>query len=78
MHYRVLAEEVQKTAPLSGKKTGATLLAHLHRAQGLFPRVGRGVYAIRGMIDPEPATPAMTNGQTTPTKRRQTRRRQTR
>lgn len=78
LHYRVLAEEVQKKAPLSGKDPGATLIAHLHRAQDLFPRVGRGVYGVRGMVDSKPASHAITNGKKTATRRRRTRRRRTR
>ncbi|MBJ7604464.1 MAG: winged helix-turn-helix domain-containing protein [Candidatus Dormibacteraeota bacterium] len=46
LHYRVLADEIQKEMRLSGADPGATLIAHLHRAPHLFPRVGRGIYAI--------------------------------
>lgn len=78
LHYRMLAEEVQKHAPLSGKDPGATLIAHLHRAQDLFPRVGRGVYGVKGMVG-APSTADQPNGSTTTTKkRRRTRRRRTR
>jgi hypothetical protein len=78
LHYRVLAEEVQKRTPLSGKDPGATLIAHLHRAQDLFPRVGRGVYGVRGLVDPTPPVTPTTNGQPASTNRRRTRRRRTR
>jgi HB1, ASXL, restriction endonuclease HTH domain len=49
LHYRVLADEVQKQVPLSGADAGATLIAHMHRAQEIFPRLGRGIYGLRGM-----------------------------
>ncbi len=49
LHYRVLADEIQKKVALSGGDPGATLIAHLHRAQEVFPRVGRGVYGLAGM-----------------------------
>jgi len=48
LHYRVLADEVQKQVPLAGTDPGATLIAHLHRAQHLFPRIARGVYGLGG------------------------------
>lgn len=51
LHYRVLAEQVRQRVPLSGADPGATLIAHLHRAQDVFPRLGRGVYGIAGMVD---------------------------
>jgi hypothetical protein len=51
MHYRVLAEHVRERVQLSGADPGATLIAHLHRAQEIFPRVGRGVYGIAGMVN---------------------------
>jgi hypothetical protein len=76
LHYRVLAEEVQKRAPLSGKDPGATLIAHLHRAQDHFPRVGRGVYGIQGMVDAQP-TAEPSNGSNSTKRRRRTRRRRT-
>jgi hypothetical protein len=44
MHYRQIAEEVQKSVPLNGADPAATLIAHLSRARDLFPRVGRGHY----------------------------------
>ncbi len=50
LHYRVLAAEVQKHVPLSGVDPGATLIAHLHRAQDLFPRLGRGIYGLQGLV----------------------------
>jgi hypothetical protein len=50
LYYRVLAEEVQKNVALGGVDPGATLIAHLHRAQDVFPRVGRGVYGLQGMV----------------------------
>jgi hypothetical protein len=50
LHYRVLAEEVQKHVVLSGVDPGATLIAHLHRAQDFFPRVGRGIYGLQGVV----------------------------
>lgn len=77
LHYRVLAEEVQKHAPLSGKDPGATLIAHLHRAQELFPRVGRGVYGVQGMVNPD-LVPEQPSNEGKATKRRRTRRRRTR
>lgn len=46
LHYRALAEEVQKQVPLAGTDPGATLIAHLHRAGQLFPRMGRGIYGL--------------------------------
>src|SRR5713226_5706269 len=49
LHYRVLADEVQKQVPLAGADAGATLIAHMHRAQEIFPRLGRGIYGLRGM-----------------------------
>lgn len=73
LHYRVLAEEVQKHVALGGVDPGATLIAHLHRAQDVFPRVGRGIYGLQGMVsvtqrdEPAATTPA--------TRRRKTRRR---
>jgi HB1, ASXL, restriction endonuclease HTH domain len=51
LHYRVIAEEVQKRVPISGADAGATLIAHLHRAQDMFPRVGRGIYGLQGMVE---------------------------
>jgi hypothetical protein len=51
LHYRVLAEHVREKVGLSGADPGATLIAHLHRAQEIFPRVGRGVYGIAGMVN---------------------------
>jgi hypothetical protein len=51
LHYRVLAEHVREKVPLSGADPGATLIAHLHRAQEIFPRVGRGIYGIAGMVN---------------------------
>ena len=60
LHYRVLADEVHKRIHLGGKDPGATLMAHLHRAQDLFPRLGRGVYGVPGMVDPEAAAPEQT------------------
>ena len=50
LHYRILADEIQKRVPLSGADPGATLIAHLHRAPHLFPRVGRGIYAIPEVV----------------------------
>jgi hypothetical protein len=73
LYYRVLAEEVQKHVALGGVDPGATLIAHLHRAQDVFPRVGRGVYSLQGMVagiqqdEPEAKAPA--------SRRRKTRRR---
>jgi hypothetical protein len=49
LHYRVLAEEVQKQVALSGVDPGATLIAHLNRAREIFPRVGRGIYGLEGV-----------------------------
>lgn len=73
LHYRALAEEVQKHVALNGVDPGATLIAHLHRAQDVFPRVGRGIYGLQGMVavtqQDEPATPAPA------ARRRKTRRR---
>ncbi len=73
LHYRVLAEEIQKTVPLSGADPGATLIAHLHRAQTHFPRVGRGIYGLHDMAEvlaePAAASPP------TKKRRRKTRRR---
>lgn len=73
LHYRVLAEEVQKHVALGGVDPGATLIAHLHRAQDVFPRVGRGIYGLQRMVAvtqrdaPAATAPA--------TRRRKTRRR---
>lgn len=53
LHYRALAEEIQKQVPLTGSDPGATLIAHLHRAQHLFPRVARGVYGLAGAVGTE-------------------------
>lgn len=50
LHYRVLAEHIQAKVPLGGVDPGATLIAHLHRAQDIFPRLGRGVYGVAGMV----------------------------
>lgn len=50
LHYRVLAEQIQAKIPLGGNDPGATLIAHLHRAQDIFPRLGRGVYGVAGMV----------------------------
>jgi hypothetical protein len=78
LHYRILAEEVQKKVPLSGADPGATLIAHLHRAQDLFPRLGRGVYGMSGMISSEPPAPgtsASSPPQTSRRRRPKTRRR---
>ena len=74
LHYRMLAEQVQKRVALGGVDPGATLIAHLHRAQDVFPRVGRGVYGLQGMA------PAATTGDagTKPAKRRRRARRRTR
>jgi hypothetical protein len=57
LHYRVLAEQVRERVPLSGVDPGATLIAHLHRAQDVFPRLGRGVYGIAGMVDKPSLSP---------------------
>jgi hypothetical protein len=73
LHYRVLAEEVQKKVALGGVDPGATLIAHLHRAQEFFPRVGRGVYALQGMATTPP--PAATPTKAPAGRRRKTRRR---
>lgn len=79
LHYRVLAEEVQKHAPLSGRDPGATLIAHLQRAQDLFPRVGRGVYGLQGMAEgPQPSATDGAGASRPTQKRRRTRRRRTR
>ena len=51
LHYRVLAEQVREKVALSGADPGATLIAHLHRAPDVFPRLGRGIYGISGMAD---------------------------
>jgi hypothetical protein len=78
LHYRILAEEVQKKVPLTGADPGATLIAHLHRAQDLFPRLGRGVYGLSGMITSEPlgsGTNASSPPQTTRRRHPKTRRR---
>ena len=75
LHYRVLAEEVQKKVPLSGVDPGATLIAHLHRAQHIFPRVGRGVYGLQGMVA---ATATAKASPSTPVRRRRKTRRRTR
>jgi hypothetical protein len=75
LHYRVLAEEVQKKVPLSGVDPGATLIAHFHRAQEAFPRVGRGVYGLKGMVaDIEP----LPKSAGAPVRRRRKTRRRTR
>jgi hypothetical protein len=73
LHYRVLAAEVQKNVPLSGVDPGATLIAHLHRAQHIFPRVGRGVYGLQGMGTA--AATVKAPGSTPVRRRRKTRRR---
>jgi hypothetical protein len=73
LHYRALAEEVQKSVPLSGVDPGATLIAHLHRAQDIFPRVGRGVYGLQGMVTA--SAPAEPHDSTQVRRRRKTRRR---
>jgi hypothetical protein len=73
LHYRVLAEEVQKSVPLSGVDPGATLIAHLHRAQDIFPRVGRGIYGLRGMV----AASEVASRNSTPVRRRRKTRRRT-
>lgn len=75
LYYRVLAEEVQKHVALGGVDPGATLIAHLHRAQDVFPRVGRGVYGLHGMVTvaPRDNPPA-----TAPARRRRKTRRRTR
>jgi len=73
LHYRVLAEEVQKHVALGGNDPGATLIAHLHRAQDVFPRVGRGIYGLQGMVAVE--QPAKTGTAATTARRRKTRRR---
>jgi hypothetical protein len=67
LHYRVLAEHIQAKVPLGGNDPGATLIAHLHRAQDIFPRLGRGVYGIAGMQ----AKPSVVPPVGTPGKRRQ-------
>lgn len=72
MHYRALAEEIEKSVPLSGADAGATLIAHLHRAQEVFPRVGRGVYGLKGVT---PAASGPVNGGTSNSRRPKTRRR---
>ena len=61
LHYRVLAEQVQEKVPLSGADPGATLIAHLHRAQDVFPRLGRGIYGITGLVD-KPSLPPQIDG----------------
>jgi len=48
MHYRFIADEVQKVVPLRGSDPAATLIAHLSRARSLFPRVARGFYWLAG------------------------------
>lgn len=48
LHYKSLAEMVQKLVPLRGKDPAATLLAYLSKVPQRFPRVGRGVYALAG------------------------------
>ena len=62
LHYRVLAEHVRERVPLSGADPGATLIAHLHRAQEIFPRVGRGIYGVAEMV-PKPSTGAVDEDQ---------------
>lgn len=74
LHYRVLAEEVQKSVPLNGVDPGATLIAHLHRAQDIFPRVGRGVYGLQGMVA---ASETVAPRDSTPVRRRRKTRRRT-
>jgi hypothetical protein len=59
LHYRALAEEIQKTVTLSGVDPGATLIAHLHRAQHIFPRVGRGIYGLQGKVPVIAAEPQL-------------------
>ena len=72
LHYRVLAGEVQKRVALGGVDPGATLIAHLHRAKDVFPRVGRGIYGLQGMVaNARPDVPA----DVSPTRRCRTRRR---
>ena len=73
LHYRLLADEIQKTVPLSGADPGATLIAHLHRAPDLFPRVGRGVYALSSMIAPGTDTDSQPRGDSSTTRKRRTR-----
>ncbi len=75
LHYRVLAEEVQKHVALGGNDPGATLIAHLHRAQDVFPRVGRGIYALQGMVAVAQTDDPVA---TAPTARRRKTRRRTR
>ncbi len=77
LHYRVLADEVQKQVPLSGADAGATLIAHMHRAQEVFPRLGRGIYGLRGMTTSdstgkEPAPIGRPGGRVRRTRRRRT------
>lgn len=74
LHYRMLAEQVQKRVALGGVDPGATLIAHLHRAQDVFPRVGRGIYGLQGITT---VTTAIDAG-AKPTKRRRRARRRTR
>lgn len=75
LHYRVLAEEVQKLVALGGADPGATLIAHLHRAQDVFPRVGRGIYGLQGMVT---VAPTDKRGAAATTARRPKTRRRTR
>jgi hypothetical protein len=74
LHYRVLADEVQKKVALSGADPGATLIAHLNRAQDVFPRVGRGIYGLEGLVTaPVPsATSAGASSKRRPRTRRRT------
>lgn len=74
LHYRMLAEQVQKRVALGGIDPAATLIAHLHRAHDVFPRVGRGVYGLQGMT----ALPTADDAEAKPTKRRRRARRRTR
>jgi hypothetical protein len=75
LHYRVLAEEVQKRVALGGVDPGATLIAHLNRARDIFPRVGRGIYGLEGLVT---ATAPLETSAATPTGRRPKTRRRTR
>lgn len=74
LHYRMLAEQVQKRVPLAGIDPAATLIAHLHRAHDVFPRVGRGVYGLQGMT----SLPIADDVGAKPAKRRRRARRRTR
>ena len=73
LHYRVLAEHVREKVALSGADPGATLIAHLHRAQEIFPRVGRGIYGIAGMVSQTAVKPPAIDSEVTAVRQRRQR-----